>query len=300
MKERQLEAFRAVMTYGGVGRAAEVLNITQPAVSRLISSLEQDVGFALFERAGRGLAPTPEAELFKREIDTFFMGIDRVRTAAVAIRESRRAQLRMTVMPAVALSVGPQIVEAILSRYPTAEIALDVHTAPRIADLVGAGQYDLGISHHDRPRADIEELGHWFMECVCVMARDHPLAGKARLTPKDFAGQPVVLLSYQTSTAQKIEQMFVAANVRPQIRVEAQPSYAAFALAARGLGIAIIDKSTACTLASDAVAILPLHPEISFDIKLIRPTGQRPAMLAAHSAEIAREMLTQEFHNKTA
>jgi len=287
MRERQIEAFRAVMTHGAVGRAAEVLGITQPAVSRLIADLERDVGFVLFERKGRGLRPTPEADLFKREVDTFFTGLDRIAGAAAEIRESRRGHVRLTVMPAVALSLAPRIVEAIAEAHPTARVTLDVHTAPRIADLVGAGQYDLGLAHLDVSRTEIEELGTWDAACVCVMPKQHPMAARDRITPEDLDRIPLVMLSFDTSTAQRLTQMFVAAGVQPDIRVEAQPSYAAFHLAARGLGVTVIDPMTARTLADDTVAVRPLYPRIDFRFKLLRPRGTRPSILADHAARIA-------------
>ena len=296
MKERQIQAFRAVMTHGAVGRAAAVLGITQPAVSRLIADLEREVGFVLFERKGRGLHPTPEAGLFKREVDTFFTGLDRIALAAAEIRDSRRGHVRLTVMPAVALSLAPRVVEAIAAAYPTARVTLDVHTAPRIADLVGAGQYDLGLAHLDAPRAEIEELGTWDTACVCVMPCDHPLAARDRIEPKDLSGIPVVMLSFDTTTAQRLTQVFLAAGVQPDIRVEAQPSYAAFFLAARGLGLTVIDPMTAHTLAGDAVAIRPLHPRIDFRFKLLRPGGSRPSILADHAARIAAEEIASGLH----
>lgn len=293
LKARQIEAFRAVMAHGGVGRAAEVLRISQPAVSRLIASLERDVGFDLFERVGRGLTPTPEAHLLLREVETYFLGLDRVAQAASAIREARQGQLRLSVMPALAMSAAPDIVEQIAAAYPDARITLDVRTAPRVADLVAVGQYDLGVAHLDQPRADLEELGAWDVACVCVMPREHPLAERETITPGDLAGVPVVLLAFETSTAQKLEQSFIAAGARPEIKIEAQPSYAAFYLAARGLGVAIIDAFTAATLATEQIQVRPFHPRVGFGFKLIRPTGVRPSLLARESAQIATAALSR-------
>lgn len=293
LKARQMEAFRAVMAHGGIGRAAAVLGVSQPAVSRAIAGLEQDVGFDLFERVGRGLKPTHEARLLMREVETYFLGLDRVAQAAVAIRESRHGHLRIAMMPALAISAGPDVVERISAAQPEARVTLDVRTAPRIADLVGAGQYDFGVAHLDRPRADLEELGAWDVACVCVTTPDHPLSARSEIVPDDLDGLPVVLLTFETSTAQKLEQVFVSAGVRPEIRIEAQPSYAAFFLAARGLGVAVIDTFTADALRSDRVAIRPFRPRVGFGFKLIRPSGVRPSLLAEKSASVAATAIAE-------
>ena len=297
IKTRQIEAFQAVMVNGSISRAAELLNVTQPAVSRLIASLEKEIGFALFNRDGRGVIPTYEAELLLREVETYFFGLGRLDVAAEAIRESRRGHLKISALPAFALGLAPAMVEGIANTFPEIRISLDVHTAPRIADLVGAAQFDFGIAHLDAPRADIEELGSWEVPCVCVMRSDHPLAAKPIIEPRDLTETDVVLLAFATSTAKKLESAFSAAGVRPRARIEAQPSYAAFGLAARGLGVAIIDGMTAETMQSDHVVTRLFKPEIGFQFKLIRPTGLRPSRVAEKSAEIARRTIDQWITN---
>ena len=63
LNQRQVEAFRAVMVTGGITSAAQLMNVTQPAVSRLIRDLQVAVGLRLFERVGTRLLPTSEASV---------------------------------------------------------------------------------------------------------------------------------------------------------------------------------------------------------------------------------------------
>lgn len=287
MRERQIEVFRAVMNHGGINRASEMLNISQPAVSRMISALELDTGLTLFERSGRAVKPTPEAHQFKREVDTFFIGLDRIAGAAEEIRELRRGHVRMTVMPALALTVAPTIIRKVTEKHPTIKTTLDVHTSPRIGDLIGSGQFDLGIGHLSINRPEVEVLGTWHVDCVCVMSSGHPLAGRKVLRPEDLDGEGFVSLSYQTDTAQWLGQVFQTSGVRPKILVEAQPSYVACLLAAEGLGITIIDALTAEFFRSDTLSVVPFGPGIPFEFKLMKPAGTRSSALASDFAEIA-------------
>lgn len=298
MKERQIEVFRAVINYGGINRASEMLNISQPAVSRMISSLEAETGLTLFERSGRSVKPTPEAHQLKREVDTFFIGLDRIAGAAEEIQKLRRGHVRMTVMPALALSVAPAIMRQVTAKHPTVKTTLDVHTSPRISDLIASGQFDLGIGHLSVNRPEIEVLGSWRVDCVCVMSSDHRLARRRVLRPVDFDGEALVSLSYQTDTAQWLDQVFQAAGVRPKILVEAQPSYAACLLAAQGLGITIIDALTAEFFRSDAISVVAFRPGIPFEFKLIRPAGTRPSALASEVADIAMTTMNDNRSTK--
>ena len=99
---RQLEAFRATMHAGTVVAAAGLLNVTQPAVSRLIAELEMRIGFALFERRGRRLVPTAEAQQLYREIERLHLGVERIAQVATDIRMQRAGALRLAVLPALA------------------------------------------------------------------------------------------------------------------------------------------------------------------------------------------------------
>ncbi|MEM6712139.1 MAG: LysR family transcriptional regulator [Pseudomonadota bacterium] len=291
LKPRQIEAFQAVMHHGGIGRAASALGIAQPAVSRLIASLESEIGFELFERKGRGLTPTPEAHLFKREVDVFFFGLDRLAGAADAIHKSRRGHLRLSVMPAVAISLAPVLIDGITKTFPDSAVTLNVHTGPRIVDLVSAGQFDFGIAHLDQPRADVEVLGSWDVECMCVMRSDHRLVEKQEVTLTDLADVSLILLASHTSTAQKLDRLFARAGIKPDVRIEAQPSYAAFYLVTHGLGVTVIDSLTAKKLETEEVAIRPLKPRLDFSFKLVRPASARPSLIADQAATIAARII---------
>ena len=93
MRYRQLEAFRAVMRAGSVTQAAEMLNVSQPAVSRLIACLEQDVGFPLFRRRRGRLQPTPEADFLLGEVERAIANLDHVAQIADDIRKRRTGHL---------------------------------------------------------------------------------------------------------------------------------------------------------------------------------------------------------------
>jgi DNA-binding transcriptional LysR family regulator len=82
MNIRHVEIFRAVITNGTASRAAEVLRISQPAVSKAIQELERYIGFDLFHRIKGRIVPTSEAQLFFKEVEQSFAGMDYLRNAA--------------------------------------------------------------------------------------------------------------------------------------------------------------------------------------------------------------------------
>jgi DNA-binding transcriptional LysR family regulator len=87
MNFRQLEIYRAVMMSGSASRASELLEITQPAVSRSIAELEASMGFSLFDRVRGRLVPTPEGQMFFTDVVASFVGLDTLRASAARIRD---------------------------------------------------------------------------------------------------------------------------------------------------------------------------------------------------------------------
>ena len=115
---RQIEAFKAVIENGTVSRAALVLSISQPAMSKLIAHLEGDTGLRLFNRLKGRLAPTEQAMRLYDEIDRIFAGVHQVANAVDAIRREEQGRLAIGVMPALAGSFVQRATTGFLKSRP--------------------------------------------------------------------------------------------------------------------------------------------------------------------------------------
>lgn len=281
MNERQLRAFRSVMRHGSVTAASQALNISQPAVSRLIAELERSVGFPVFLRKGGKVEPTAEGSLLMQEVERMFYGLERMGQVAREIRDLRRAVLNVAAMPMISLEVVPKAIARLLGEGGGIRITHDVHGSARILDLVASRQVDLGIGQIVGERQGIEIIASYRTGCVCAMAPDHPLAGRRELWPRDLAGYPLVALAHHTVVAGYITQMFAEENMQPEIVVESQPSYTACGLAAAGVGVAIVDPLTPRAFRAE-LRLVPLCPEIHFDFHVFR-SAEAPLSRAARA-----------------
>ncbi|NOW44951.1 DNA-binding transcriptional LysR family regulator [Novosphingobium sp. SG751A] len=90
---RQIEAFKALIENGTVSRGAEVLNISQPAMSKLISHLEMGTGLKLFDRVKKRLAPTNHAMRLYQEVDRIFAGVRQVESAIDTLRREEQGRI---------------------------------------------------------------------------------------------------------------------------------------------------------------------------------------------------------------
>ena len=178
---RQVEAFKAVIETGTVSRAAAILNISQPAMSKLIAHLEDDTGLKLFDRVKGRLAPTERGMRLYEEIDRIFAGIRQVENAVDAIRREQQGQLLVGVMPALSGSFIQQATMGFLKGRPGVFCSVQSRSSQWIVGLARhpqARRRDWSARASTIPISSTEPL----MEhpLVCIMARDHRAGAQAR------------------------------------------------------------------------------------------------------------------------
>ena len=280
MNEKQLEAFRAVMITNGVTAAADLLKVSQPGVSRTIRDLERSLGFKLFRRIKGRLYPTPEGQSFYEELERSFAGMDRLRHAAAEIREMRRGHLRITAMPAVSLELLPHAIQSFMALHPDLKVTMEVHTSPRIVERVAAQHFDLGIAQFPLEQPGVDIIRSYRTNSVCVAPLGHHFAALEHVSPADLSGETFIALARHTFAAVYMDRVVEEAGVRRNIRVETQPSYAACAMVAGGVGVALVDPLTAAFFGPNRLITKPFQPETLFGFRMLRPAHTVMSRLA--------------------
>ncbi len=287
MNMRQLEAFKAVMTHGGITAAANALNVSQPGISRLIGDLERSLGFKLFARRKGRLHPTPEGLSFHQELERAFVGMAKLEQAAREIKAHRRGHLRLAVMPSVSLDLVPEILRNFTVEHPGLKVTFDVHTSRRIVEWVAARHFDLGIAQTTSEVPGVDVLHSFRTTCVCVAPKGHRFESKTTVNLPDLEGEPAIALAQHTMTALHIDQAFMEANIQHAIRVETQPSFAACSMAAKGIGVALVDPMTASFFGGNRLVIRPFQPDIHFDFRILRPENAVMSLAAESFVDAA-------------
>jgi DNA-binding transcriptional LysR family regulator len=290
---RQIEAFRATMQAGTVVAAAQLLSVTQPAVSRLLALLELRIGFALFERRGRRLLPTAEAQQLFREVERLQLGVERLAHVALDIRMQRAGALRLAVLPAIAQWLAPRVATRFLAPRPGVRLFLDSLPSRQIAELVATHQYDVGVVEMPVLQSTLEIELIEGIETVAVLPAGHRLAAQTRISARDLAGERLVLLSHHSLQRHRLEDWFARRRVTPNIVVETPQSTIACALVAAGAGVTLVSRVAAgsYTGASGAVVIRRLSERITTDLALIYPViGARAQLVDVFAQELRAEI----------
>lgn len=289
MNYRQLETFRAVMLSGSASRAAELLDITQPAVSRTVAELERVVGFGLFERIRGRLIPTPEAKLLLAEVEQSFVGLDRLRAEAARIRDFGAGSIRIASLAALGSTLVPRAIRAFQANHPDVPLTLQVHSSTQVRALVANGSFDLGLVANEIELSGIEHRAFGSFRALCALPPGHRLAGKSVIEPGDLQAERFVALATEDRARQQIDALFAKLGVRPKIVVETPASATVCALALEGVGVGLVNPAATDGFALRGLVLRPFEPAIYFkSILLFRPDAQKARLVKAFVAELMR------------
>jgi DNA-binding transcriptional LysR family regulator len=274
MNLRQVEVFRVVMTNGTTARAAEVLHVSQPAVSKMIQELERSLGFALFRRLKGRLHPTPEGQLFFREVEFAFLGLAHLRGAAARIRDFGSGELRIACLSALSTNVLPRALKVFMTRNPNIAVTFQARMSSTVRDLVASGQFDIGIvaDEIDRTGVAVEEFAR-FRVAVAV-PEGHALERYEMVRPQDLADHPFIALAPEDTTRREAEVAFQSMGVKISTVMETPYSTTICAMVAAGIGIGLVDPLTAEPYIGRGLTLKPFEPELHFRTLLITPPNR--------------------------
>jgi DNA-binding transcriptional LysR family regulator len=277
---RQLEAFNAVMISGSASRAAELLQVTQPAVSRAISDLEQSVGFALFDRVRGRLVPTPEGQLFHADVSTSFAGLDRLRSAAARIRDFGSGSIRIASLAALGSTLVPRAIRAFRQKHPDIAITLQITSSPQVRELVASGQFGLGLAADEVDLSGVDHRVFASTRALCAIPSGHRLARHPVIRPPDLEREPFIALAPEDQARARMMRVFDAAGVRLDIVVETPFSATVCALALEGVGIGLVNAGATEGFAERGLILRPFEPEVHFrTFLLFRPDTQKSVLV---------------------
>jgi len=277
---RQLETFRAVMISGSASRASELLGITQPAVSRSIAELEESVGFALFDRVRGRLVPTPEGQLFFKDVAASFSGMDRLRSTAARIRDFGSGSLRVASLAALGSTLVPRAIRAFRKNQPNVAIMLQIQLSSSVRELVANQHFDIGLAADEVDLSGVEHRVFQSSRAVCAIPPKHRLARKDVIRPEDLDGEPFIALSPEDRARARFTAALEAVGSKPQIVVETPFSATVCALALEGVGLGLVSPPSTDGFAERGLIFRKLEPAIYFNTYLLfRPDSQRAQLV---------------------
>ncbi|GKS87613.1 LysR family transcriptional regulator [Acidovorax sp. SUPP1855] len=227
LKLRHLQMLVALDQFRHVGRAADFLSVTQPAVSKTLAEIERMFGLPLFDRSTRGTEPTAAGASVVRFARSVLAGYDRTRDEIAAEASGARGRTSVGAMVAATPVLLAQAVEKLKARSRHTTVLIEEGDLTRLLPKLRLGELDLFVGRLEPGYAspDLETEALYDDPMVAVVRPGHPLATKRKPRWADIAGQPCVLPPPWASLRVKLEQQFFAHDLHPPADIVESASF---------------------------------------------------------------------------
>ncbi len=238
MDLRQLRYFVALATQQHYGKAAGVLHVTQPALSRQIRLLEEELGVRLFERHARGAAPTDEALLLLERALFLLRSAEQIKSDLQARRREPRGPVAIGLTPGLAQQLTVPLTREVLRQFPEVRLRFVEGFAPSTQAQLKQGEVDVALLVEPVERTNLSTVA-LMKEQICLIGRaDDPRLKKTRARVRDLAGLPFVMTG-RIKSGVRLEVEAAAAQAKIELNpvVEVETAEVARRLVLEGIGL---------------------------------------------------------------
>lgn len=277
-------ALLKIVEMGTFSRAAEALGYTQPAMSQMIASLEEELGIRLLNRGRTGARLTHEGEQLYPSIERMIYQYLAVQEKIKEIHRLDTGVIRMGTLASISAHWLPDLLKTFTAQYPGVEFVIHQGDYLSIQEWIRTGAVDFGFVN---PRAvsGIRTMRLREGAMLAVLPQDHPLAALDTVPLAALAREPFILLEeghyYEPLEA------FRAAHVSPNIRYTIHDDYAIMTMVEAGLGVSILAE-LALRRTNYRIALRPTDPPVSRTVAIGYLDRERLPMASWRFIELLR------------
>lgn len=277
-------------------RAAKVLNVSQPSVSKVLNHAEQQLGYALFDRVKGKLIPTPEAEQLFAQVTKVNDSVDRLRQAAANLRSMEKSTIRIAATPAFGIDFLPGAVASYRQQHADMVFSLETLRHEELSGALLNSRVDIGLAFDpdNLPGITGELLGYGGF--VVIAPADMQLGADGAVRLEDLAGQPFIRLDNQGPLDRLLTAHIESSDVELETAVIAGSYQLAKALVSHGVGVAIADEVTARSGGHTNVVIRALEPALKFRISALHIDQEPMSLACRHFVDHLKDSLKHFLH----
>ena len=287
---RQIEVFRAIMLTRTMSAAAEMLNASQPGLSRMIKHLEGRLGFLLFDRLHGRLVPTAEANALFLEIEHIHHSIENLDHIVARLGAGENLVFRLGASPSLGRVFAPALLRGLQDAHPRLIIQFDVLSVEQVSDYLVAGrsEYALTVYTIEHPNLVSTQIGA--APLVAILPAGHPLVAKAPLAMRDLEGERLISFAPNSPHGSAIAGMSERANVVLPVSTLVRFAETACAFVDSGLGVSIVDEQTASGSGFSGIVSVPLRDAITMPIVMHRSRTAPRSKVSSTFERLCREL----------
>ena len=242
MELAQLKYFQVMANIRHFTRAARMLDVTQPALSRSMAKLEKDLGVPLFKRSEGEIELTPEGERLLRRVDRILREVDSAREEASNAHAEVSKEFRLSFIHSLGSYPLPHILQDFRALYPDIRIQLNQQDSAALALQVAAGETDLCLCSTIPTTEYSAWVYLWSEELFVTVPLGHRFAEREKINLQELEDEPLVAMKSSYSLRILVDQFFDLAGIHPEITFEGDDVSTISGLVAAGLGVSLLPK----------------------------------------------------------
>lgn len=284
----QLDALRHVIEAQGVGGAARLMGISQPAVSKLLRQAEGGLDISVMVRDGGRVTPTQEAEAVRDGIERLFGAYDALRHLAATLTADEAGTISVAAIPTQAVRFVIPAIRQLRTEQPGTQVRLHVLSNRAVLNEVASGQADFGLVHSIMPAPEmrVEDVGK--QTVLCVAPRSHRFGRLRAVSCADMAGETYVSYGRHSPFNRWLEQAFQRENADVPSAIEITASPALIEAVRLGIGVGLIESAALPPDMRRRLTVRPFEPELRLASRIVRRPGHRLSRHAERLLEIYR------------
>ncbi|TDY56190.1 LysR family transcriptional regulator [Bacillus subtilis] len=240
MEWEQLEYFQTLARIQHVTKAAETLSITQPALSRSIVRLENQLGVPLFDRQGRSIKLNKNGERFLKRVDSIIKEFTEGKEEIQSLLKPDQGEVSLGFLHTLGTTIVPNLIGAFKNQYPNVHFQLNQSHSNQLLDKLKSGELDLCLLASFPVESNIMWEPLWKEELFLFLPKNHMLATREDITLNEIANEPFVLMKEGFALRVTIDHIFEQVNINPNIVFEGEEAATIAGFVAAGLGVSIL------------------------------------------------------------
>lgn len=289
---RQLRVFQAVALHSSFTRAGDQIGLTQPAVSRCVTDLEQHLGIKLLDRTTREVVLTEAGRSLAVRLARVLEDLDSVLLDVRGLATQRQGRVRVASSPTLSANLLPECIARCRQEHPGLELLLLDRMQHDALASVLSGEVDFGVVIEPEPgRSEELHAEPILSEPFCLVCPPtHRLASQRSVRWAALVGEPLVLLDHASGSRRLIDDALRQHGVQAMVAQEVGHVTTIFRMLDAGLGISVVPTLALPPAGLQGLEVRPLTPRVERAIVLVRRANRALAPVAEVAWGLVRDV----------
>jgi DNA-binding transcriptional LysR family regulator len=237
---QQLEYFQTVARVQHMTQAAEILSISQPALSRSIAKLEAELGVPLFERQGRSIILNHYGQLFLKRVNRILKEFQEGKQELRSLLDPGYGSVSLGFLHTLGPEIIPNLIGAFQTQHPKVTFQLNQNNSYSLIKQIELGEFDLCLISPPDTKVQIQWVKLWSEELFVIVPAGHRLEKRESILLDEIADEPFVFVKKGNALRQITDLLFQEAEIVPKSVFEGEELHTIAGLVASGFGVSLI------------------------------------------------------------